>query len=261
MGPLWANSGACGEWGGMMRLDQAVVSQKSSRTPRPLRAADAGVPSAWAAVLVVGVTVLAYLAVTLADRAVHHGMDGPHVVAVTRWLIAGCIGVGTATWFFWAWAWERVYEVLWTTEETSAGQAAPQAAPGPRVLEVRVQQQNTWMIAASRELGIDDECLIRWADSMCEVEDLTEGRWAKDPAFPEGINQFKAFRAKLVARGLAGRSSAASNARFVLTAGGRAFVDRLARYSHALTYSQDGGMEELPAGGAGGGVARLEGGR
>jgi hypothetical protein len=234
------------------------IPQVERRTPHPFGAAYAGVPLLLGLGLVVFLVGGAYCLVTLADRFVHHGMAGPHVVPATRLLVAACVGLAAAGWFLWRWVFEVIPQNMATEEHV--GMAPPESEPAaPRVLEAHVQAGNSIIYAASRELGIDDERLVRFAVICAGCDgDLSEARWGNDRGtFPDGINTFRAFRTKLVDRRLVERTSTARNAPYILTGPGRAFVARLVEYSHTFTHSQSAEVNPYAPASGGGGMAEL----
>jgi hypothetical protein len=233
----------------MPTYDQSV----QRRVPRPLQGSDAGVPLALAGGAVFLVIGAVYGLLTLLFRA---GREGhvPRIMAETRWWaafsLACLLGLICLAW----WLWKAFLRTVIAEEQ----QGAPaQTTAAPVRLETEVRDGNGIIYATAKQLEISDQRLLRFADLSARCEgDLSEGRWGTDKeTFPEGINQFRAFRTRLVNLRLVSRTSTAKNSPFVWTRPGWAFVERLASYSRALTH--EGGWEVQPPPSASGGGGLL----
>jgi hypothetical protein len=157
----------------MPTMNQFAPASISRRTPRPLTATDAGVPSAIAGVLVLIVTALAYFAVTLLDRGVHRGLDGPHVVPVTRALVAVVIGLGTAVAFYWRWVSEHMIDALYTTEDIT-----PEPAPGVEQVVAWEMPTGPHQLERGRLL-CSPGLLLEWAQAAVDEQSLSYATWAE----------------------------------------------------------------------------------
>jgi hypothetical protein len=111
--------------------------------------------------------------------------------------------------------------------------------PAKRRLEVQVKEGSTTRFIDTAWLGIDDDRLVLFAAGLVRGRGLTEGDWGKDRAvFPKGINDFRAFRGKLVTAGLIEKVNPdAENSTYRPTAAGRAFFRRVAEYAHTRTHT------------------------
>lgn len=180
-----------------MRLDTGLALSK--QTPRPLTWEDAGVVAALAlAIALLGVP-FTFLAATFIDRVLWHWMDGPHTVAVTRWLLAGTLGLGTAVSVVVRWIWNtRLYDVVVATEEQST--AAP-AQPATPVVE--------WQMPAGPNsitrgrLLCTPELLIEWSRAAASEQSLSYATWGQRFG---GTRQYAAFLAVVVHDGLGTQS-------------------------------------------------------
>lgn len=111
-----------------------------------------------------------------------------------------------------------------------------------RTLEVRVKEGGHERIIGAEWLGMDDDELVLFAAGVARGRKLTEGEWAKDTAaFPQGINEFRRIRGKLLDAGMIERiKPAVENSSCRPTAAGQAFFSRLAECSHTHTHEQGG---------------------
>lgn len=101
-------------------------------------------------------------------------------------------------------------------------------------IDVKTDGGKRHRILGADDLGIDDEHLILFARGLVNGRKLTEGEWNKDNAFPEGRDQFKRVRAKLLEAGLIEAVNPnVQNSTYRLTPAGRAVMRRLANETAA----------------------------
>lgn len=144
------------------------------------------------------------------------------------WLLT-MLAVASGVWLCQIVGWR---ELLWKVEKQFNIDITGDGVMGNprRTLEVdaRTTAQH-WQYVSSEWLGIDDDGLIRLAGGLVAGRSLTEAEWRKDPAFPQGINQFRQVRSRLMKAGLLEKAEPGRiNSSFVLTAAGRAVMRRLA---------------------------------
>lgn len=107
-------------------------------------------------------------------------------------------------------------------------------SPEKRRLEVELHAGRSTVFVGSDFLEMDDDHLLAFATGLSRGNGLAEGDWGKNRrAFPGGINDFRAFRARLLAAGLVRFVNAdAPNLGYVLTPSGRAVFRRLAEHAN-----------------------------
>ena len=132
------------------------------------------------------------------------------------------------------WLWQVIQwrELLWKVENRiNVDLTGDNIIGNPRrVIEVSLQtgDRHTRLVS-SDWLGMDDRDMVRFARGLTKGRSLTEAEWRKDPAFPQGINQFRRVRSRLVEAGLIEKAIPGRiNSPYVLTAAGRAVMRRLA---------------------------------
>lgn len=101
--------------------------------------------------------------------------------------------------------------------------------PAKRTLEVQLETGASTLFIGSDWLEIDDECLLHFAVAVMGGRGLAEAVWGRDrAAFPRGINEYKAFRARLAKAGLIRQVNPnLPNSAYVLSPSGRAVFGRL----------------------------------
>lgn len=110
----------------------------------------------------------------------------------------------------------------------------PEGRVLPRhTIEVQVKDKKTTNFLDAAWLELSDDSLVAFARGLSAGRGLAEGAWSKDrTAFPQGINEFRAVRSRLVQAGLVRRESTARNAAFVLTAAGKTGFQAIVDYAN-----------------------------
>jgi len=102
--------------------------------------------------------------------------------------------------------------------------------PSKQRLEVHVKAGGYTRIVGADWLNIEDDRLP-FATAAQRGRKLTDAAFGKDKTiFPDGMNEWRAFRSKLLEAGLIVPLSGASNSTCTWTAAGRAFVNRLVEH-------------------------------
>ena len=179
-----------------MPFQTSIPASYSKRTPRSLLSSDVGVPSALAGVLVLLSVPLAYLALTLADRLVHHWLAGPHTVPVTRWLMAAVVGLGLGMAFLYRWVRDALQEILYTVEEHRAADAPAQV--------IQWEMPSGPHQIARGQLAADPAVVVEWARSALAGQSVSYATWGK--AFG-GDRAYARFLRALVDSGLGMKGS------------------------------------------------------
>lgn len=214
---------------------RAVGPGLESSTAAPARPAafvsDVIVPLVQA---VVTGALLAGLCVFLLSELVAVDLDGLKVWAGLT------LGISALSWL---WLLGQTRRLLWAVEKLTGldldGDQV-QGHPQKRTIDVSVRENGNDRIIGADWLGINDENLIAFAAGVIGAgKGFTEGEWGKSPSFPQGINQFRAVKAKLLTAGLIEKINPnADNSTCRLTASGRAVFGRLAELSHTHTHEQ-----------------------
>lgn len=134
---------------------------------------------------------------------------------------------------FWLALLGQTRKLLWAAErwfDVDLDRDGYRGDPAKRTIDVKVQEGGHHTLVGSTYLEMDDDSMIRFAKGLQRGRKLTEGTWAKDPAFPEGLNEFRRVRDKLLERELIepiypGRP----NTSYRLTRGGQAWVEGVLR--------------------------------
>lgn len=106
---------------------------------------------------------------------------------------------------FWLGLLGQTRKLLWAAErwfEVDLDRDGYRGDPSKRTIDVKVQEGGHHTIVGARYLEMDDDNLIRFAQGLQKGRKLTEGTWAKDSAFPEGLNEFRKVRGRLLDRKL-----------------------------------------------------------
>lgn len=186
--------------------------------------ADVGVPLAQATIT--GGLLAALIVFAISQLAPQHD-------PLLEWWVGLTLLLTAAFWLTLLWQTRRL---LWTMEslcnEDLDGDGVI-GSPSKRRLSVEVKDGNTRRLVDADWLGMDDDHLTLFVRGLSRREDLTEGRWAGTPAFPEGINAFRKARGKLEEASLIRRKHPGrSNSPFILTPSGKAFVRRVLEAAH-----------------------------
>jgi len=124
--------------------------------------------------------------------------------------------------------------LLWAIETMTGIDLDQDGAVGnaeKRRLEVELKlSERSTVIVDSEWLEIDDAQLSAFALGLMGGRKLTEAAWGKDrAAFPEGINQFRAFRERIEGAGLIRRINPdVASSPYEVTPAGRAVFGRIA---------------------------------
>ena len=206
--------------------------------------ADVLVPSAQAAISALLLSALvAYLAARL-------GMDDWPTLMLGVFL-AVMAGV-------WALVLVQSRQLLWAAEHLTRrdwDKDGRIGRPEMRTLRVELKAGQTWFYIDAGTLDIDDDDLIAFARGVTlEGRSLSESEWGSDPAFPAGVNAWRAFRTKLLSHGLIELvNPKAPSQGYRLTHPGRAVLGRLARdeRAHARARANGGVARGIGVGGVG----------
>lgn len=207
----------------------AELTSETPSRPASLHA-DLLVPMAQAAVtggLLAGIIVmgLAELAPDLPINPVKAWGAAALVIASVAWLLL----LTDTRRLLWA------VERLVNADIDQDGQAGP---PERRTLRVEVTNGQTMQFIDADLLEIGDDRLLLFAAGVTGGRGLTEGDWGGDrAAFPEGMNQWRSFRGRLLDAGLIRyKNPKVASLGYELTPAGRAVFGRLAQHSHTHTH-------------------------
>ena len=180
------------------------------------------------------------------------------VVPVAQAAISGAIGGALVTWLAvragWKGDWVALWatlaliiaavawvlllfdtrKLLWAVERLVGADLNRDGArgdPSKQRLEVHVKTGGYTRIVGADWLNIEDDRLLAFAAAAQRGRKLTDAAFGKDKTiFPDGMNEWRVFRSKLLEAGLIVPVSAASNSTCTWTAAGRAFVNRLVEH-------------------------------
>lgn len=196
----------------------AQIEQQIPQRPATVHS-DVGVPFLQA--LITGSVTSALVALVLFEL-----MDAP---VLKTWLIL-TLATTSATWLILL---GETRKLLWGIERLTGldlNGDGRRGNPAKRTLEVQLKTGASTLFIDSDWLEIDDDCLLHFSVAVMGGRGLAEAVWGRDrAAFPKGINEYKAFRARLAKAGLIRQMNPnLPNSAYVLSPCGRAVFGRLA---------------------------------